>query len=180
MIGGLFGGKGPKTPVEIERKFLVRSRPKTKPERCHSIRQGYVARDGGNVVRIRQKDDAHILSVKMPATGMGRYEIEKTVSAEDAEVLFAACQEPVIQKTREVYEHEGHIWEVDIFEGANRGLIIAEVELKSETEKVILPSWVGPEVTGFQKFYNAHIAQQPFKSWGVSYSDLVARMQPPS
>ena len=88
-----------------------------------------------------------------------------------------ACREPVIEKIREIHPHGGHIWEVDIFDGANTGLIVAEVELKSETEDIILPPWIGPEVTGLQKFYNAHIAQNPFKSWGVSYADLVKRLQ---
>ncbi|WP_417623825.1 CYTH domain-containing protein [Paremcibacter congregatus] len=177
MIKGLFGGKKNSTSVEIERKFLLTGLPEAKPERRHHIRQGYIARNGGTVVRVRQKDDNYILSVKTPSTGIGRYEIEKTLTADEAAVLFAACREPVIEKIREIHPHGGHIWEVDIFDGANTGLIVAEVELKSETEDIILPPWIGPEVTGLQKFYNAHIAQNPFKSWGVSYADLVKRLQ---
>ncbi len=172
---GIFG-KQERVNVEIERKFLLLTNPDVKPERSYKIIQGYIAREGGNVVRIRQKDDSYILSVKTPAKGRGRYEIETTVNGAEAEVLFAACAHPLIAKIREIYPIGNHIWEVDIFKGANKGLIVAEVELSAEDEKVNLPEWIGPEVTGFQKFYNANLSLNPFKSWGVKYDDLVERM----
>ncbi len=175
MIKGLFG-KQQKVNVEIERKFLLIDKPETKPTHRHKIRQGYIAREGGNVVRIRQKDDHYILSIKTPAKGIGRHEIEISVEAHEAEVLFAACAQPLIIKTREIYPMGDHIWEIDIFAGANKGLIVAEVELASEDEKITLPDWIGPEVTGFQKYYNANLSVNPFKNWGVKYTDLVARM----
>lgn len=176
MIRRLFG-KEAKVNVEIERKFLLAALPSETPERCHKIRQGYIARDGGNVVRIRAQDDRYILSVKTPAKGIGRFEIETSVTADEATVLFNACAQPPIEKIREIYAVGDHIWEVDIFEGANKGLIVAEVELSSEGEKFDLPDWIGPEVTGFQKFYNATLSLNPFKNWGVKYTDLVARMK---
>jgi len=175
MIMGLFGHK-PKVNIERERKFLISAKPAAKPERWYKIRQGYIAREGGNVVRVRQQDDRYILSVKTPAKGHGRFEIETNINADEADVLFAACARPPIKKIREIYPIGDHIWEVDIFEGANEGLIVAEVELSSENEKIILPNWIGSEVTGFQKFYNANLSVNPFKNWGVTYADLVARM----
>jgi len=175
MMNGLFGKKA-KVNVEIERKFLLLALPHEKAAKCHKIRQGYIARDGGNVVRIRQKDDAFILSVKTPTKGIGRYEIETNVTKEEAKVLFAACQQKPIVKTRKIYAVGDHLWEVDIFEGDNKGLIIAEIELAAENEKFILPQWVGPDVTGLQKFYNANLSQNSFKNWGVTYADLVARL----
>ncbi|PCI48080.1 MAG: adenylate cyclase [Alphaproteobacteria bacterium] len=174
MIRGLSGGDK-KVNVEIERKFLILAKPRGKPLRSHKIRQGYIAREGGNVVRIRQQDDLYILSVKTPAK-TGRYEIETNISAAEAEVLFAACPRPVIKKIRHIYQLGDHIWEVDIFAGSNKGLIVAEVELSSEGEKITLPDWIGPEVTAFQKFYNANLSVNPFRNWGVKYEDLVARM----
>lgn len=174
MIKGLFSK--PQTNVEIERKFLVRERPSDRPDKVHNIRQGYIARQAGNVVRVRQQDDRYILSVKCPAKGIGRYEIETPVSTAEGKTLLAACPETPIEKAREIYVIGDHVWEVDFFTGANKGLIVAEVELKSEKEKIILPDWIGPEVTGFSKFYNANLAQNPFKNWGVKYADLVARM----
>jgi len=182
VIEKLFGG-GAQANLEIERKFLLRARPYRKPDRIHKIRQGYLARETGNVVRIRQKDQRYILSVKCPVQGrkggkgLVRHEVEVEVDAAAARVLFAACPRPLIEKRREIYVLGEHLWEVDVFDGANKGLIIAEVELKSATEQVCPPGWIGPEVTGLQKFYNAHLAQNPFCNWGVTYAELVQRMQ---
>ncbi|NOZ43030.1 MAG: CYTH domain-containing protein [Alphaproteobacteria bacterium] len=174
MIMGLFDRN--QTNIEIERKFLIVARPTEKPERRHKIRQGYIAREARNVVRIRDQDGQYILSVKTPAKGIGRFEIETNISTDEGKVLFAACARPPIEKIREIYPVKGHIWELDIFTGDNKGLIVAEVELSSETEEVMLPDWIGPEVTGLKKFYNANLSLRPFKSWGVTYADLVARM----
>lgn len=171
---GLFGGKKPY--MEIERKFLIVARPPEKPERSHRIRQGYIAREGGNVVRIRDQDGDYILGIKTPTRGIGRFEIETTINSDQGRILFAACTRPAIEKIREIYPVGDHVWEVDIFKGANKGLIVAEVELSSETEKFILPDWIGPEVTGLHKFYNANLSLRPFKSWGVAYEDLVERL----
>ncbi len=176
MIKDLFSKKN-KTNVEIERKFLILEKPSVKPERHHKIRQGYIAREGGNVVRIRQKDDLYILSVKTPTKGISRFEVETNVSSDEGKILFAACASPSVEKIREIYRVGDHIWELDIFSGSNKGLIVAEVELSSEDEKFVSPEWLGPEVTGFQKFYNASLSQNPFKNWGVTYNDLVERMK---
>jgi len=176
MIRHLFDKK-PHVNVEIERKFLVSGKPPGKAERYYKIRQGYIAREKGNVVRVRQQDDLYILSVKTPAKGLGRFEIEANINASEGEVLLAACTGGIVEKTREIYNFGDHAWEVDVFEGKNKGLIIAEVELSSEDEDVILPGWVGPEVTGFKKFYNANLSLSPFTKWGVKYPDLVDRMK---
>ncbi len=180
MFGKLFGNKASDNMsgdnLEIERKFLVQQMPIEKPCRTHIIRQGYIAREANNSVRIRQKDDQFILSVKMPDQGISRFEVEKPVTVEEAEILFNSCLTPVIRKKREIYEIGNYIWELDIFDGANRGLIVAEVELSSIDEDVLLPDWVGPEVTGSQKFYNANLSQNPFTNWGVSYQLLLDRM----
>ncbi|VAW04242.1 hypothetical protein MNBD_ALPHA01-1455 [hydrothermal vent metagenome] len=175
MIKGLFN-TGEKVNVEIERKFLILSQPVEKPEKIYKIRQGYVAREGGNMVRVRQQDDSYILSVKTPAKGIGRYEIETKINADEAGVLFAACTHPPIEKIRKIYPVGNHVWEVDFFTGANKGLIVAEVELSAEDEKFTLPRWIGPEVTAFQKFTNANLSINPFKNWAVKYEDLVERM----
>ncbi len=175
MITGLSGNKS-NVNLEIERKFLILSQPVEKPERIYKIRQGYIAREGGNMVRVRQQDDSYILSVKTPAKGLGRYEIETKINAHEADVLFAACTHPPIEKIRKIYPVGNHVWEVDFFTGANKGLIVAEVELSAEDEKITLPHWIGPEVTTFQKFTNANLSITPFKGWGVTYENLVERM----
>lgn len=162
--------------VEIERKFLIVKKPDQKPDRIYKIRQGYIARENGNTVRIREKDDDYILSIKTRNEGGGRNELEYGITSEEGQVLFSSIGHHAIIKTREIYEIEGHVWELDIFEGANKGLIIAEVELSALNEEVITPDWIGPEVTELSKFYNANLASTPFEGWRISYEALVERL----
>jgi len=75
------------------------------------------------------------------------------------------CSIPIIGKYRTRILHEGKIWEVDEFEGENKGLIMAEIELKSEDETFSVPSWIGPEVTGDLRYYNSYLARNPYKKW---------------
>jgi CYTH domain-containing protein len=44
-------------------------------------------------------------------------------------------------------------------------LVIAEVELESEDQKIKLPDWVGKEVTGDPKYFNSNLIKKPFKKW---------------
>ncbi len=162
--------------IEIERKFLVIARPDRTPDKVHKIRQGYVARENGNTVRVRDKNGKYILSIKTNCAGAGRHELEWEITQEEGEILFASLGHAPIVKTREVYKAGGLAWELDIFEGDNVGLIVAEVELESENQQVDLPEWVGPEVTGLSKFLNANIADNPFSKWGITYQGLVERM----
>lgn len=162
--------------IEIERKFLVTGKPDRSPDKVHKIRQGYIAREKGNTVRIRDKDGTFILCIKTATVGLGRHELEYEISTEEGEILFDCLNHQPIIKTREVYDMGDVVWEVDVFAGENSGLIVAEVELESENQYVELPDWIGPEVTGLSKFYNANIANAPFSSWRISYDALIDRM----
>ena len=61
--------------------------------------------------------------------------------------------------------YEGVVWHVDEFEGANTGLVVAEVELQFETQKIVMPPWAGEEVTGDRRYGNSHLARYPFVMW---------------
>ena len=163
--------------VEIERKFLIRKMPKGKPVHIHKIRQGYIAREGNNSVRVREKDDQFILSIKTHHQSGGRNELEYNISKEEGEVLFSSLSHDAIIKTREVYEINGLIWEIDIFEGANKGLVVAEIELENIDQVIDIANWLGPEVTELSKFYNANLASRPFEKWRVSYDALIERLE---
>lgn len=162
--------------VEIERKFLVIGKPDRSPDKVHKIRQGYIARENGNTVRIREKDGIFILTIKTMRSGIGRNEIELEVSPEEGEILFASISHSPIEKIREVYREGNVTWEMDIFGGENKGLVVAEVELQSETQQIRLPGWIGPEVTGLSKYFNAQLATTPFSAWRISYQALIERM----
>jgi CYTH domain-containing protein len=152
--------------VEIERKFLVSG----DGWRAHGpgvpYRQGYLSTDPERNVRVRLVRDKGYLTIKGGTVGATRTEYEYEIPAGDAgDMLDNLCKRPLIEKTRCHVEHEGQVWEVDEFSGDNAGLIIAEVELDSEDQTVILPDWVGEAVTGDPRYYNASLITNPYSEW---------------
>ena len=153
--------------LETERKFLVKDDGyKGQAVESHRIRQGYIAHDMGRSVRVRVLDDKGILTVKGPFVGLGsRPEWEKEISLQEAEDLFRLCKPGIIDKTRWIVPAGERKFEVDEFHGDNEGLVMAEIELKSQDEAFGRPSWLGDEVTGDPRFYNGYLARNPFKNW---------------
>lgn len=154
--------------VEIERKFLVTSEAfKNEAFKKTKIIQGFLNTHPERTVRVRLKGDQGFLTVKGISSkdGLTRFEWEEEISKRDAENLLNLCEKGIIDKTRYEVKVEKHIFEVDEFLESNEGLIIAEIELKSEDETFIKPNWLGEEVTGQPKYYNAQLSKQPYKFW---------------
>ena len=155
--------------IEIERKFLVNLIPDGM-EGAY-IRQGYLQSEIKRAVRIRiienNKVKKGILTIKGVGNkiGMSRYEFETEIPIPDADHLFTLCDKPIIEKRRFKYEYFGIIWEIDEFLGLNKGLVVAEVELKSEDQLVNKPDFVGKEITGKEKYYNLMLLKRPFSTW---------------
>jgi CYTH domain-containing protein len=100
------------------------------------------------------------------SVGATRSDYEYEIPLADAtEMLDRLCQRPLIEKTRYCVSNEGLVWEIDELEGDNRGLIVAEVELKDETQSITLPGWVDQEVTGDPRYFNANLVANPFSQW---------------
>jgi len=154
-------------PLEIERKFLVIGDFKPFAERSYRIIQGYLSSNEKRTVRIRIKDNAGYLTIKgiSNASGLSRYEWEKEIPFTEAKELLLLCESGVIDKTRFLVKVGNHIFEVDEFVGENCGLILAEVELNSEDEIFDKPEWLGKEVTGDARYYNAMLLKFPFTKW---------------
>ena len=151
--------------IEIERKFLIKSDAwKALASKGKICRQGYMVSDPKRTVRVRVMDDTGYLTVKGAAEGFSRMEFEYEIDKSDAEYMLLLCDR-LVEKTRHVVKHDGLIWEVDVFEGANAGLVMAEVELHSEEQEIELPDWAGVEVTDDPRYYNAYLATHPFQSW---------------
>lgn len=150
---------------EIERKFLVKS-DQYKKEATDSIKiqQGYLSSHPERIVRIRLANDKAFLTIKGKGN-ISRYEWEKEIELEDAKELIQLCENGIIDKTRHLVPFGDHVFEVDEFLGENEGLTIAEIELKSENEDFMKPDWLGKDVTGLQKYYNAYLKEKPFKNW---------------
>ena len=152
--------------VEIERKFLVREMGFLADVAGIPYRQGYLSTDPDRTVRIRRAGSHAFVTIKGRSHGAMRAEFEYEIPLDDAEALLAMCIPPVIEKVRYRVEHAGRTWEVDIFAGVNDGLVVAEIELPSEDAVVDLPSWVGDEVTGDPRYFNANLITRPYRDWG--------------
>ena len=154
--------------IEIERKFLVTSTIfKQEAFSEKRIKQGYLSSVPERTVRVRTKGNRGYLTIKGASneSGMSRFEWEKEIPIEEAEKLLQLCEKGVIDKTRYEIKLNGHVFEIDVFYGENEGLIMAEIELLSETEFFEKPSWLGQEVTGDKRYYNSYLSGNPFKDW---------------
>ena len=151
---------------EIERKYLTADESWRKDvARSMRIAQGYLC-SRKVTARVRICDDKGIITFKSKSRdgGLSRFEWEREIPLGVAERLLKRCN-GVIDKVRHIVEYKGYIFEVDEFKGENEGLIVAEVELSSCDEEVLLPLWCGDEVTGVRCFYNSFLSKCPFKMW---------------
>jgi adenylate cyclase len=154
--------------VEIERKFLVNSNAfKTEAFTQNRISQGYLSSAPERTVRVRIKGNNGFLTIKGASneSGLSRFEWEKEIPIDEATALLKLCEEGVIDKTRFEVKMGKHIIEIDQFHGDNEGLIMAEIELKNETETFEKPNWLGIEVTNDARYYNSYLSKNPYKTW---------------
>lgn len=154
--------------TEIERKFLFDPEKLPPLAEPYVIKQGYIPAEGATI-RVRTKNGKAFLTIKGKATGIARSEFEYAIPADDALAMMQElCAPPLIEKKRYEVMYEGHLWELDFFEGENAGLFLAEVELQREDETVALPPWVIEEVTQDKRYYNANLRLLPFSRFGSS------------
>jgi adenylate cyclase len=153
--------------IEIERKFLVRDNSwRTSSTGSARIRQGYFARTPLLRARIRIYGEKGYITLKSEPGVLVRHEYEYEIpKAEAIEMIKQFSIEPIIIKTRYDVPFEGVVWAVDVFEGANTGLVLAEAELKSANQSLALPPWAGDEVTNDRRYGNSNLARYPFITW---------------
>lgn len=153
--------------IEIERKFLVNHDQWEQLEKPvgEFYRQGYLLTDPQKTIRVRQTSDKGFLTIKGISVGATRAEYEYEIPFEEAKELLDQFAVAELSKVRYKIAIENHIWEVDVFSGKNQGLIVAEIELESENEKFVLPTWIDREVTGEEKYYNSNLVTKPYKDW---------------
>jgi CYTH domain-containing protein len=151
---------------EIERKFLVHPRKWSDLGAGLVIRQGYLCASKQSSVRVRTYGDKAYVTIKGATADITRDEYEYEIPLDDAnEILVNLSEHPPIEKMRYRIVFKGHTWEVDEFTGANRGLTVAEVELKDAKEQVELPDWIDREVSGDPRYFNSNLSIKPFSSW---------------
>lgn len=150
--------------VEIERKYLVNGDEWKTVEPVY-LRQGYLNTDKSRTVRVRVAGANAFLTIKGITNNVSRPEFEYPIPVEDADALLLLCSDSIIDKRRYMIPIGNLIWEIDEFCGDNEGLVLAEVELQSETQVVTLPDWIGEEVSGDSRYYNSSLALMPFSKW---------------
>lgn len=143
--------------IEIERKFLVTG-DGWRGGQATPYSQGYLNRDKHRTVRVRLAGERGYLTVKGITTGCSRAEFEYEIPVADARQLLALCEPPLIEKLRHVVDFHGNRWEVDEFLGELAGLVLAEIELTASDQPFDRPGWLGKEVTGDERYYNANLS----------------------
>jgi CYTH domain-containing protein len=156
--------------VEIERKFLVANDSwKRSVIGSVSIRDGLIAIYNDRKVRVRIYGNVATIAIKGPRTGISRAEFEYEIPLADAErILSTICHGEALEKQRFFVEHAGAVWQVDVYGGVLEGIVIAEIELKQETEELVLPDWIGREVTGDSLYKKVNLRAQHAGSGGTS------------
>ena len=155
-----------KMGVEIEKKFLLAGDDWRKTAKGTPYRQGYLPAESGCTVRVRTAGSTGYLTIKGISVGAVRPEFEYQIPLDDAnEMLDTLCRKPLIEKTRYLVDYCGFTWGIDEFSGENEGLLVAEIELEYPNQKFDKPSWLGREVTGEPRYFNARLVDTPFKKW---------------
>jgi adenylate cyclase len=152
---------------EIERKFLVADeRWRAEVAGTERLRQGYLFSDARTAVRVRTAGAKAFLTIKGEISPVERDEFEYEIPVADAErMLDGLCRGGLVDKTRHTLRRAGGHWTVDVFEGANAGLVVVEVELAAVTDSPPLPAWIGREVTDDPRYRNAALSKRPFTTW---------------
>ena len=145
--------------LEIERKFLVKNTvlDVLKTLRPIRIAQSYLVNEKLKSVRIRIADDSAFLTIKNAASGITRKEFEYEIPKKEAEDIIETFDLKVLRKERYQIMDNSKLWEVDVFGGRLHGLVLAEIELNTEDEKIQLPEWVDTEVSHDASHLNANL-----------------------
>ena len=153
--------------LEIERKFLVdkiKWSLTAKPAGVNYL-QGYLSIDRDKVVRARIAGDKGFLTIKGRSETFSHPEFEYEIPVNEAAELIRQYTASRVEKVRTRIPAGKHVWEVDEFHGDNEGLLMAEIELINPEDVFEKPVWLGEEVTGDIRYYNAWLSLHPFRTW---------------
>ena len=153
--------------LEIERKYrVVNDSWKSAVESESVLKQGYLVAQPEVAIRVRIDGKRAQLNIKGGMTGISRSEYEYEIPLPDAEEIIAnLVTGSLIDKTRYKVRCGEHVWDLDVFHGDNTGLVIAEIELESETEHFQMPDWAGDEVSRDARYLNANLIKHPYRDW---------------
>ena len=148
--------------IEIERKYTVNEKVHDLIKQLPSgeeICQGYLNSTPERTVRVRIKGQKAYLTIKGKNQGISRAEFEYEIPIEDGRKLLTLCEPFCIEKIRYTFDSDNFTWELDVFQGAHAGLIIAELELEDPDLSINLPDWIEKEVSDDPRYYNSNLAK---------------------
>tara|TARA_Y100001970_G_C13987734_1_gene726574 strand:+ start:425 stop:886 length:462 start_codon:yes stop_codon:yes gene_type:complete len=151
--------------IEIERRFLVNEKSLSLPNTYKRISQAYLIFDDNQVVRVRKTDSHYQITYKYKKSNIHRLEFEYDIPAIDGEKLLSLSRYHIIEKDRYYIDVGIHIWEIDVFKGVNKGLVIAEIELADENESINFPEWINEEISTDDRYLNFNLCQTPYSLW---------------
>ena len=152
-------------PLEIERKFLVDTQKWNPTAEGTRLVQAYLSIDPNPTVRIRIAGEKAFVTIKGRSETISRPEYEYQIPVDEAQQMMLLAISNPVEKIRYEIMHENFLWEVDVFSGKNEGLVIAELELKSENQTFPRPDWLSTEVSGDRRYYNSFLSEHPFQEW---------------
>lgn len=158
-------------PVEIERKFLVVGDAwRATVSHSQTLRQGYLAGPPAArcSVRVRTDGERAFLNIKSATPGIVRDEYEYAVPLADAQRMLATLAGDLVEKRRHHVDVDGHLFEIDEFDGDNAGLVVAELELETADAEFPRPAWLGAEVSHLERYYNLNLAARPYARWSAA------------
>ena len=146
---------------EIERKFLIHSFDTALSDEAYEIKQGYIFSKDSKVVRVRTYNEKAYITVKYRKSKITRAEFEYEIPYSDAiDMLYNCCDGKILEKTRYIYYYCDKKWEIDVFHGENKGIILGEIELESENEEFEIPPFIVTEVTGNPEYSNHNMSKK--------------------
>ncbi len=151
--------------TEIERKFLVNTKTWKPTVQGTRLVQAYLSIDPNPTVRVRIAGEKAFLTIKGRSKTISRPEFEYEIPVDEAQEMMELAISSPVEKIRYEMMHEGFLWEVDVFSGKNKGLLIAELELESENQAFPRPDWLLDEVSGDRRYYNSYLSEHPFQEW---------------
>ena len=157
--------------IEIELTFLVKALPADLEKYPHKdLLDIYLPTESIHpILRLRQKGNSFEMTKKLAIDAADHSEqTEMTIPLDEEEFTeFATLPGKRVKKIRYAYPYRGVTAEIDVFQDALTGLVIADFEFKSSEEKnkFVIPEWCLAEVTQEESLAGGMLA-------GKSYKDI--------
>ena len=152
--------------IEIEKRYIIKNDKWKKYIKAKShIKQAYFELKDNNLstrVRITDLKFAEI-TIKKRISQTKRLEFEYTIPLNDGKRLYDLLNIK-INKERYFLNFNNEKWVVDCFYDKNYPLVIAEIEIESNSN-ILKPYWCEKEISDITELTNSSLANDPIQEW---------------